>query len=256
MLLAPTLSLNTPARGYDADATAFAAASGATDVAALSAFVKGVKELGLWNSMVCWPLRSSQNAGTGTTAYSLGGLGTFDGTLTNGPTWGADGLTNSATGEIRTSLLLAGGAQAHISVSNSTTDNVTRTFGGTLSNLNTKGIRFRDDSMLWGDGALREVTRAFTSAGQFKMAAALYNRPNTFRSFLNTAEATSTVGNAVVAGENSLTMMSARDAGNSVQFYSGVFTFYAAISAELSAAQYLAFYTLYRATLGTGLGLP
>jgi hypothetical protein len=82
MILAPTLTLNTLARGYDADATAFAAASGATDVAALSAFVKGVKELGLWSNMVCWPLRSSQNAGTGgvdgvTTAYSLGGLGDF-----------------------------------------------------------------------------------------------------------------------------------------------------------------------------------
>jgi hypothetical protein len=93
MILAPTLTLNTLARGYDADATAFAAASGATDVAALSAFVKGVKELGLWSNMVCWPLRSSQNAGTGTTAYSLGGLGTFNGTLVNGPSWGADGVT-------------------------------------------------------------------------------------------------------------------------------------------------------------------
>jgi hypothetical protein len=93
MILAPTLTLNTLARGYDADATAFAAASGATDVSNLSAFVKGVKELGLWSNMVCWPLRSSQNAGTGTTAYSLGGLGVYNGTLTNGPTWGADGIT-------------------------------------------------------------------------------------------------------------------------------------------------------------------
>jgi hypothetical protein len=99
MILAPTLTLNTPARGYDADATAFAAASGATDVAALSAFVKGVKELGLWNNMVCWPLRSTQNAGTGTTAYSLGGLGSFNGTLVNGPIWTADGLSFDATNE-------------------------------------------------------------------------------------------------------------------------------------------------------------
>jgi hypothetical protein len=55
-------------------------------------FAAGVNDLGLWNSMVCWPLRSTQNAGTGTTAYSLGGLGTFNGALTNGPTWGVDGL--------------------------------------------------------------------------------------------------------------------------------------------------------------------
>lgn len=97
MILAPTLTLNTPARGFDADATAFAAISGATDVAALSAFVKGVKELGLWNSMVCWPLRGSQNAGTGTTAYSLGGLGTFNKSLINGPTWGTDGVSFDGT---------------------------------------------------------------------------------------------------------------------------------------------------------------
>jgi hypothetical protein len=55
-------------------------------------FSKRVNDLGLWNSMVCWPLRSSQNAGVGTTAYSLGGLGTFNGRLVNGPTWGANAL--------------------------------------------------------------------------------------------------------------------------------------------------------------------
>jgi hypothetical protein len=102
MILAPTLTLNA-LRGpsVDPDAAAFAATSGATDVAALSAFVKGVKDLGLWNNMVCWPLRSSQNAGTGTTAYSLGGLGTFNGTLVNGPTWGTDGITFASTSSQR-----------------------------------------------------------------------------------------------------------------------------------------------------------
>jgi hypothetical protein len=77
----------------DPDTLAFITASGATDIQAIDGFVKGVKALGLWDSMVAWPLRSSQNAGTGTTAYSLGGLGTFNGTLTNGPTWGTDGIT-------------------------------------------------------------------------------------------------------------------------------------------------------------------
>ena len=58
-------------------------------------FVEGIHDLGLWDSMVCWPLTSSQNAGVGNTAFSLGGLGTFDGTLVNGPTWGADGITST-----------------------------------------------------------------------------------------------------------------------------------------------------------------
>jgi hypothetical protein len=89
MILAPTLTLNTLARGYDADATAFAAASGATDVSNLSAFVKGVKELGLWSNMVCWPLRSSQNAGTGHHGVFAGWVGgVYNGTLTNGPSLG------------------------------------------------------------------------------------------------------------------------------------------------------------------------
>lgn len=64
-------------------------------------FVKGVKNLGLWNNFVCWPLRSSQNAGTGTTAFSLGGLGTFNGTLVNGPTWGVGGITTTAASSQR-----------------------------------------------------------------------------------------------------------------------------------------------------------
>jgi len=55
-------------------------------------FSKGVNDLGLWNSMVCWPLRSSQNYGSGDTVFSLGGLGTFNGTRVNGPTWEADGV--------------------------------------------------------------------------------------------------------------------------------------------------------------------
>jgi hypothetical protein len=55
-------------------------------------FAAGVNDLGLWSNMVCWPLRSTQNAGTGTTAYSLGGLGTFNGTLVNGPSWSTDGI--------------------------------------------------------------------------------------------------------------------------------------------------------------------
>jgi hypothetical protein len=83
-----------PSPSYDPDALAYVQASGATDIQNINAFVVGIKALGLWNSMVCWPLRSSQNAGTGSTAYSLGGLGSYNGTLVNGPTWGADGVTS------------------------------------------------------------------------------------------------------------------------------------------------------------------
>ena len=64
-------------------------------------FAQGIDRLGLWNSMVCWPLRASQNAQTGTTAFSLGGLGQFNGTLvgTPLPIRTADGVTFGGSGQ-------------------------------------------------------------------------------------------------------------------------------------------------------------
>ncbi|MEI6035067.1 MAG: hypothetical protein WCS65_12415 [Verrucomicrobiae bacterium] len=83
---------------FDKDALAFCTATGATDRRAISDFVRGIKRLSLWDSMVCWPLRSAQNFGTGTVVQSLGGL-TQNGTLTNGPTWGADGVVFDGTND-------------------------------------------------------------------------------------------------------------------------------------------------------------
>jgi len=95
----------------DPDARAFCALSGATERRQLSNFVKGVKALGLWSNMVCWPMRSAQNAGTGTTVYSLGGLGTYNGTMVNGPTWGASGINfTSGTQSVSYSAIPAASA--------------------------------------------------------------------------------------------------------------------------------------------------
>jgi len=88
--------------GFDADAAAYFDRAGVTDATAksqINAFVKGIKDLGLWNNMVCWPLRSSQNKGSGTTAYSLGGYGVFDGTIQNSPSWTSTGLSFTSTSQ-------------------------------------------------------------------------------------------------------------------------------------------------------------
>ena len=47
--------------------------------------------------MVAWPMRSIHNAGTGSTVYSLGGLGVYNGIMTNSPTWGAKGINFGGT---------------------------------------------------------------------------------------------------------------------------------------------------------------
>jgi len=77
----------------DLDAVEYIGRAKITDVVAHNAindFVLGMKALGLYNDMVCWPLRLSQNSESGTTIYSLGGLGTFNGTLVNSPTRASD----------------------------------------------------------------------------------------------------------------------------------------------------------------------
>lgn len=97
-------------RTFDGDAAAYFLTAGITDAEAktqINGFVIGIKDLGLWGSMVSWPLRSSQNAGTGVTAYSLGGLGTYNGTLNNNPTWTNEGVNmETAQQNISTGLSL------------------------------------------------------------------------------------------------------------------------------------------------------
>jgi hypothetical protein len=259
MILAPTLSLNTPARGYDADATAFAAASGATDVAALSAFVKGVKELGLWNSMVCWPLRSSQNAGTGTTAYSLGGLGTFNGTLTNGPTWGTDGITVAAGNHrILTSFNYSTGLASLFGVIR---PDSAAAFGS--------GDRFMGNDRA---GTSEGIAFDGVPAGQFRLLSASlanagtriantrtlfghgYGTNNTFW-FQDGAQTVRTDA-AYVASIRNLAAVGSQPE-NFVNTMLGQYSFTVAFDGVTTTSSLLSsFYNLYRATLGTGLGLP
>lgn len=78
---------------YDPDAVAFANTTGATDIAGLSALFEGWKALGLWSTSILIPMKAAQNYGTGSTLAVAGGLaGSYAGTLTNGPTWGSDGI--------------------------------------------------------------------------------------------------------------------------------------------------------------------
>ena len=63
---------------FDPDALKFFATASVTDTTGrsqINSFVNGVKGLGLYNNMVCWPMRSAQNAATGLIVYSVAGLG-------------------------------------------------------------------------------------------------------------------------------------------------------------------------------------
>jgi hypothetical protein len=78
--------------GLDADAVAFAAATGATDITFISLFFTGLKDLGFWDTSVFHMMKLDQNYPTGTAIKSAGGLGSFDAIAINGASKDAEGM--------------------------------------------------------------------------------------------------------------------------------------------------------------------
>ena len=74
-------------------------ASEATDIKDRSGvfqFVDGLRDLGLWDKIIFWPLRKNQNVGLGDLAYGIGGLGNFDGDLMQGASWSEEGMVSKS----------------------------------------------------------------------------------------------------------------------------------------------------------------
>jgi hypothetical protein len=75
------------------ETSAFAAASGATDLQPLDNLFRYVIGESLWNNFRIYPQKSAQNAGSGSTVFGAGALTANNGTLIGSPTWGAGGIT-------------------------------------------------------------------------------------------------------------------------------------------------------------------
>jgi len=252
---------------FDQDARVFINTSGATDRAAINYFVKGIKRLGLWDDMVCWPLRSAQNAGTGSTAYSLGGLDTYNGTLVNGPTWGADGITFDGTDDgISTSLSIDGTAglfSAFTVFKRTAQGNEVRSLLG-HRNMAITGVRllFENQIFLYSDYLPFSAGAGFASISgvendTWATAAMSLNKPAfTGNLWQNTANATliGTSNDATGSGDFGIGTQSATFSSN---LWKGDIAFTAALVGQsLTSAQNTAFRDLYKSTLGQGLGLP
>ena len=177
-------------------------------------------------------------------------------TLVNSPTWGTDGLINSATGRITTSYFSPSGSQTHIFVGNSGVGGGDRAYANTLAlnGITWSGFVFRDNGAYYGAGASQfiQTVRDLTSAGNFKMAAALFNNPASSYTYLNTTQGNIGAGGAMLVSPTAMTIMSV----SSSQYFVGTASFYGTFVAELTTSQYTSIYTLYKTTLGQGLGLP
>jgi hypothetical protein len=244
----------------DPDAAAFIAASGATDVWNIQKFVQGVKALGLWDDMVCWPLRSAQNAGTGTTAYSLGGLGTFNGTLVNGPTWGVDGVNFDGSNDridLPTIPLDNTASLFYVTAySDSNEQKPMRVNGLELgaaftSNEGIEAVWLVNPNPLVG----RTTVISGLGANVRHSAAAVFDAANTTISrFYNGANKLSNVSASLSGTPDQVAHIGARSSNNSL--VDGVISVAAYLSVPMSDSQVAALDTLYKQTLGIGLGLP
>lgn len=245
---------------YDTDASAYFTTAGVTSTAGrqqVSRFVTGIKNLGLWNNMVCWPLRSSQNAGTGTIAYSLGGLGAYNGTLSGSPvpSWGTNGLVAQSTNSF---------VQTGFAITLSTI--------GTFSIIGVGNIPEGANKRLVGSsGTTTYIYTTSSSDFQYSLFDGINNSQITNPSnnaIVNwaclTKNATLTTTGYVNNGSGyNNTFASLRSSSDNLAFFGsngtsngGVYPFFAFLNIQLSQTQNSELYSLFKSTLGQGLGLP
>ena len=253
---------------YDANASSFIATSGATDIVAINDFVLGVKTLGLWNSMVCWPLRSSQNAGTGTTAYSLGGLGTFNGTLVGGPTWGVNALdftVNSSRMDTAVTLPIAPVALMVVRQAQQAQSNNSGIFFTAGVNVSGRQFAFSNSAATttqnyqawhsaWANLALNtglnitgstRINREYNAWRILSSSTARLSR-NSTQSGSNVTVTSWDTSSPAFTKFGYYPLAGADD----------TLSFMAHFTAAIDNTTDAAFYTLYKQTLGQGLGLP
>ena len=248
--------------GYDADAATYFNTAGVTDATAkqqINAFVVGVKALGLYNNMVCWPLRSTQNKGSGLTAYSLGGFGTFNGTLTNMiPTWGTDGITFDGTNDYILTALTSGFSALSV-------------FGISKKDATSQimGEIFKDDEGANRDWEIFAELGGAVQSRLFNPSNSQITGPSVTTNFRvsclrgsstinkfridNGSDATTTTG---TINQGSAPVTFGAKSGGGDRYFKGIMAGVIIFNTALSDSNTSSIYTLYKTTLGTGLGLP
>jgi len=248
--------------GQDPDALAYFARAGIASGDSrrlISDFVRGIKSLGLWNSMVCWPLRSSQNASTTLTARSLGGLGAFDGTIAgvSASAWAANGLTLNNNGYISFPTM----SDFSSGLTTGSVHSVT-----SISGLN-RGMSFDSSGVQgggmfapWSNGQIywdcldvatgRLNVASGASADTYYMWTGSSNGTSIYRNSSRLATGGPT-GNLA----NTFNPIQFGRVGNSISFDGNV-SFAFLLRTGLTQTQVASFYSQYSSTLGLGLALP
>ena len=227
------------------------------DIYSVNDFVVGLKDLNLWGSMICWLLRSNQNAGIGTKAYSLSNLGTYDGTLTGSPIpiWTANGLVAQSTNSfVQTNLaitLSSIGEFSMIGVGSMPSGTPARFLGANTAM-----------TYIWGESFAGTHYRFYDFVNNQNITNSVNQR------IINWVCLTKNIGLNTIGYVNNdsgfnQTLGSLRSTSDNLAFFGsngtadkGVYPFFAFFNIQLSSTQNSQLYSLYRITAGKGLNLP
>jgi len=205
--------------------------------------------------MVCWPMRSAQNAGTGTTAYSLGGAGTYNGTLTNGPTWGSSGIFFDGVNDVISTTLTIVGVNSSCGIVGTCP---TSSAGGNIL----RGLNSNSELIYWlnprtsfggeyrfGGSNIGTADNSLTGTHFWSVRGVSGSPTRAYvdGSLLGTAGTNATTPSPLV-------LNGGLQLGGVPGGYSGTMAFAVIFTSDVSSPSSL--YSLYKTTLGTGLGLP
>jgi hypothetical protein len=249
----------------DPDAAAFIAASGATDQASINEWVKEIKNAGLWSSIRAYPMRSGQNAGTGATVFGLGGLNSADGVLTGTPLWQTNGVqflllsgqymtaaissssTNYSAGAA-VNMLSVGGPNSCVLAINGTSNADAMQINDAAANVLSGGHR-----TVAGSTNVSPANQAFTTGTPlFTVQGWDGSVARRTTNGVAVTTAATTFGGAITP----FRVNSRADSATTGQDKRVAFAFYLAGAGTGSAATQETLRTIYKATLGAGLGLP
>lgn len=226
------------------------------DINSVSDFVKGLKNYNLWGNLICWPSRANQNAGSGSSLYSLGNIGVYNGTLAS-TTWDANGLIFNGSSS-RVSTTLSSITSDHTSISvfryNSIAGNQA-IFAKDDAGSNRQFNHISDGSSIAPqifNTSFRNMYVGGPSLGSFNYVT-LRNSASLTNANNNGGSQTTATAGTMAAGTANVSIGSL---SNSIFFFNGAISFAGIINSYISDADRSNFYTIYKSTLGKGLNLP
>lgn len=228
----------------------------------INSFVKEIKNLGLWNNILFYPLRSFQNLSSGTTLKSLGGYGAIDATINFGGSKTANGVVlNGNLFQTITGNLTSSNGNVSRSAFVVTTNYISgQMLGPGWGTITSTRFSLRRDSVTSSqldsyDGITNDSFGISNNNLMPIFYLASYNSSATnLFTYANGSVVTSATLTRNISSQTGFKFNGWGNGGDSVGY--GTFVVGGVLDTSVTQAQANTIYNAYKATLGQGIGLP